>query len=1738
MNITTHAALFLTLGLALGSAQFSPSPLAGFTPPAVAPGAPNGSFGLSEIDTINPANRNLNVSLNLYTVKGRGSVSLPITLNLGVLWNIRSRPNCIQTTPGVGCTGWGFSFFPTANWWQEGSSQYTRYLPALVKLRKSGDDSFTWFNALTGYTFPAVNLWTNSQFTAILPDRTEIELRDAATSGMPDPTGDNPLASPGVPQGINRGTKFVSVDGSAASFLSDASVSDYVPVATASVFDADGWLFLKDGTRMRIDQGRPVRIADRNGNLTTATYDTGRITSITNSNGHTTTFSYQASAQSDGCTGAYDLITYPGTGGTTHTVRVNFRLLSALANAPSLLPSMLRDGFTVQTYAQLFPSAPGGVTVPNQWSPGTGPFDPCLVSDIVLPNNQKYIVQYNPHGFVAKIQLPSGGKIEYDYQTVIEAGAPGASGTFSNFLVKPKVSAKRIYKSFSDAPPESTIEFADGPSNAYTDVKHTHSNGSVLAWTRHYYLKRTNGAVQTTVYPAWDESKEFKVEELKADGTVLRRIEKVWEQRPLDANYNGEVFDGPTTNLAQSRLHDPRVITEKITWVADGNLTSQKDFTYDRYNNVTSVKEFDFGTNAPGSLIQRRQTDFFNDYADFTTSPATTSHIRSLPASESLYDADTGGNLLSQTLFYYDGRTESSNSTVGPLSYGSTVGRHNEAASPNYTTVGNLTRVRNLRSAGNYVAVSATYDVNGGMTSLTDALGQTTAFSYVENHNDSPLACGIGGNNTSYAHVVLVTRPIARPGRTAMKERYCWDYYLGALKGQQDANGQLSTYEYESGSMGLDRLKIKNAPDAGQFLFDYCDDASANCSVGLASFSGLGVVTRQRLDASRWITAFSRYDGLGREFETRQLAPSGSGNNDVAVSKEFDGLGRAIRQSLPYFVGDTPVNSQSTFDTIGRTLEVRNLGDNSFVRITPGASETLTEDESRTAGSIAGTKKRIVRNALGWITRVVENEGGTPTNTHYRYDAAGRLLGVCQGAPFSGGTCNSVNARGRAFTYNNLGWLLTATNPESGTITYDHDANGKVISRTSADNSIVTMNYDALGRIIRKTFTGPRTSSPQTFCYDGDAYSGSDCVVGTVLNGLGRMTEARNDISSTRYLSFDAVGRIKQSQQTTGTSGPHLFAYSYNLAGMREQMTMPSTRVVNTTYDAMGRVSGANWGTAPRSISGIQYWANGAQKQASLGNGLTEAWTFSPTRWQARQVSVTSATATLLNLQFDYCGTGPLVECASNNGNVIRQLSTAGLSWDHIYSYDGWNRLTGYTEGGSAMEGYGFDEFGNRWLTSRSTALPGLIGLATTSNWFNAKNRLLDPIQAPNESTFYDAAGNQIRIGAMNLTYDGEGRVAGATNTGSGVVTYDYDAADKRVRSTVSGVSTVYVYEASGELAAEYGVSSGTSGPEFLTGDHLGSVRLVTDGAGAVKQRRDYGPFGEELETASRTAILGYGTGGQRHRFTGKERDLETGLDYFGARYMSAAQGRFTSPDAVNHPSVSKNPIAFLSNPQRWNGYGYVSNNPLRLVDPDGREEEESWLDLASRYLGMLFQPARLESATNPSASNGPTSGPWLDRETVVKSHEELGKGLDVVLELHLAAFDRTGVVSAANSMMKGDSPGASLAMLGAVIPGGQSGGRTTLVEAKRLVGLWAPDPVKGTIKASLIYHFNTHGAGVGADSMLQYLRKAEGFLQRAQKSRKTRTVVLDEGKRRLELDGRYVIVNLENKIVSFGNQR
>ncbi len=125
-----------------------------------------------------------------------------------------------------------------------------------------------------------------------------------------------------------------------------------------------------------------------------------------------------------------------------------------------------------------------------------------------------------------------------------------------------------------------------------------------------------------------------------------------------------------------------------------------------------------------------------------------------------------------------------------------------------------------------------------------------------------------------------------------------------------------------------------------------------------------------------------------------------------------------------------------------------------------------------------------------------------------------------------------------------------------------------------------------------------------------------------------------------------------------------------------------------------------------------------------------------------------------------------------------------------------------------------------------------------------------------------------------------------------------------------------YVY-LGGSLLAQYANSS----TYFVHKDHLGSTRLLTAMDQSAYDSLDYLPFGEQIA----------GDTGSPHKFTGKERDSESGLDYFGARYMGSSLGRFMSADPDNAG-------ADAAIPQSWNAYAYVGNNPLNAVDPDGEE--------------------------------------------------------------------------------------------------------------------------------------------------------------------------------------------------------
>jgi len=114
----------------------------------------------------------------------------------------------------------------------------------------------------------------------------------------------------------------------------------------------------------------------------------------------------------------------------------------------------------------------------------------------------------------------------------------------------------------------------------------------------------------------------------------------------------------------------------------------------------------------------------------------------------------------------------------------------------------------------------------------------------------------------------------------------------------------------------------------------------------------------------------------------------------------------------------------------------------------------------------------------------------------------------------------------------------------------------------------------------------------------------------------------------------------------------------------------------------------------------------------------------------------------------------------------------------------------------------------------------------------------------------------------------------------------------------------------------------------YYFSDQLKTASVITDSAGAIKAESEYYPWGGELQFVNNDS--------NDYKFTGKKRDLETGLDYFGARYYSNGLGRWVSADW----SATPVPVAYADfhDPQSLNLYGYVRNVPTTGMDPDGHE--------------------------------------------------------------------------------------------------------------------------------------------------------------------------------------------------------
>jgi RHS repeat-associated protein len=1552
-----------------------------------------GSYISADIGTINLSNGSLNFRLPVGNVGGRG-FWLPLTLNYSSkVWS-GSRGQVFVPDEGPGSqpdtTGHNAAI-AFASYDDRGAGPYNGITPGwtvgaapFLKARGVG---------IGPHDVPAQGCknfdWVVVKLTLVLPDKGEIELRDEPYNGAPinPTTGSDGCHSQ---DGASHGRRWHSTDGSGIVFINDNN---------NGVLNGDlaGVVITAEGTRyhfVNTTSGTPPPSAyvnsiglcdwvrDRNGNKVVIQYPTSTRVEYIDQLGRMTTVESNVSDPQAPFGPLALLVTLPGYG-QVHYYKVKTGLMNQNYRSDLNIATPVRVGGDPGGGTVLFLLGYAGVDDRID--------DISVLTQLILPDNRALTFKYNEFGELAEVQMPTGGKVQYDYGGMaysaplqrglpsgnsldVEVVATGVGGGGNVHAVDRAMVTRRTYPNGDTSnPPEGSWTYDYKIDK--TEVKCTAASTTLLdEW--HYFLaaqrfltgSTANGA-DGTGYSLWSTGVEHRSEMVNG-AAVLSATEQDSLQR-----ITIQSEEKWTTGHSIEEVANDNRVTQTRKYLDDGSF-SKADTSYDQtlgdnnhVNNPIQVDEYDFDH----TTLKRRSTTSYFTGGNYTGTGVNTLNLLGLPLEQAVYEPTDLVNPKSRTTYEYDNyMTDGSNNHAALQSYSPDAINHDSGFEFNYATRGNPTQITRMVNSSTSVISYPRYDTLGNVVSTKDPRTYVTTISYTDDFGNGSNP-GFGGSGTfgpTYSLPTLITSPLPNAGEPAHTARSQYDFSTGLPTGFKDRNGIITQSIYNDTFDRLTQIKAAlGTPAENHTAMYYAPQTNPFPGITLTNNDVLTAKDQVSLNDGN-LRSWTKTDGFGRTIEGWTHAPDElyQGNpvsGDIVVKTNYDGLGRTKQTSNPFrpaVLTETAQYTETTYDLAGRAIGVTTLTDNATVSTAYDGPRVLVKDQ-------AGKERLSKTDGLGRLTDIWEirsNDAVTGTEpvtfpnhsevqggyrTKYSYDALDDLTQTAQQIGMTGTT------QTRTFGYDGLKRLINAFNPENATVSYTYDDNSnlhtKIDSRVPAVTT--TYEYDALNRVKSRSYS----DSTLAVAYKYDAQQLPPGAPGTSDFDRGYSTGQLVAVnyggtSAGNYTGYDRLGRANVSVQQTDSQN-YRFTYGYNLATEMTTESYPSGRAITTGYDVAGRIlqlGGTKTGEQPRTYaSQFTYSAHGAVVAMQLGNNKWEHTSFN-TRLQPTLIGLgtSSSDSSILRLDYGYGTT-------TNNGNVLTQTITApqipsgNLVLTQTYTYDALNRLLTAGENGSPSwsQSYSYDRYGNRWVAGY--IVPGNESLTPQSaNAFIATTNRIDP--AVMGGFGYDAAGNLTsdpRTPPNGIVYDAENR---QTRFNGSVGQYFYDGDGRRVKKIDNTGTTVFVYNAGGQLIAEYtsGPPSG-GGTSYLTSDHLGSTRVVMKSDGSVA-RHDFLPFGEEISSAigGRGSVAGYGAADTtRQKFTQKERDNESGLDYFGARYYSSAQGRFTSPDEFSGgpdelydfaASASDNPTFYadLHEPQSLNKYQYCYNNPLACVDPDGHQ--------------------------------------------------------------------------------------------------------------------------------------------------------------------------------------------------------
>jgi RHS repeat-associated protein len=704
-----------------------------------------------------------------------------------------------------------------------------------------------------------------------------------------------------------------------------------------------------------------------------------------------------------------------------------------------------------------------------------------------------------------------------------------------------------------------------------------------------------------------------------------------------------------------------------------------------------------------------------------------------------------------------------------------------------------------------------------------------------------------------------------------------------------------------------------------------------NCP-GCSAIEGQPVGYRVTADPASEPGGTTIFDRYGRPIRGASEMLNGQwSNTDVA----YDGGGRILKRSSPYFAGGSVYWTNYSYDQLNRpTSETRPDGGATNITYSTDASYRIATLQEYVTNPAEYQYTYRYLNALGQLEINYDGTGAGQVRTDYDYQSNGWLDWT---------RVNMSSATVTQMTYDRAGNRLSITEPNTGTTSFDFDGLGQVLWQGDSAGRNTWFAYDSLGRLTQRNDNGVLSY----LTYDSG------------YKALGRLsTQSTTNFSET--YTYDSLSRLYTIATSInydyGTANFQL-TQAYDAYSRPTDTTFPSGFVRRTQYNGYGYVSAIS-NTAYQTLQSITAVdAFGHATGESFLNGRSQTTGFDPASGRVSTLAHT--------------GLGPLgldhTYTWRSNG-ILRQRTQGATS--ETFTYDQFNRLTIADASNGRTLDFGYDNLGNLLYKTSDVASdidtnsPGNPMIYGTGGAGPHGVRTAD-IGGVAHTLGYDGAGNVTSDTAAsgNATYAYNARNLVTAITKNGITeTFKYDPDGQRFykKSTSGDKHTFYLYGglyqetrigAAGtgyrkvQVSDTVQVTTTPGGSEetlYFRRDHLGSIDAILDGAGGIVDVLAHDPFGErradtwasQIPSAALAEILANEDMRTKRGFTDHEQLDEVDIIHMNGRIYDPRLGRFLNADPIVQ-------APFYS--QSYNRYAYTFNSPLSFVDPSGFEGNEFW---------------------------------------------------------------------------------------------------------------------------------------------------------------------------------------------------